>query len=278
MNLRKVLFWVFLLWFGMTSAPAHGWEAGSTYNFSIHNQIPNEKLTRHFAFGFDSKFLSKYMWRGIPASQGAVWQPSAQVEYYGVGFNVWGNFVLDNEPNQGQFNEVDLTLYFHREFLQTNLHLRAWVYAALYPNGNPRSLDFGTGSLEGDLMLSYYWGPLFWAGHISARIIDAPGALWWDFTMGFQHKLPLKFKILTSAMLGMGDGRFNREHIAPVGTQPNLLEFTLSFPWQPLRGFQVNPNMHVDVILPEALRSAMAQPTNVWGGINFSYSLPPRRR
>ncbi len=271
--------WFCLVWIllGM-SAQGYADDAGSTYNFSIHHQIPKHRFTPHFAFGTESKFLSKYMWRGIPASLGAVWQPSAQVEYYGVGFNVWGNFVLDDEPNQGEFNEVDLTLYYHREFFQERLILRTWVYAALYPNGNPRSLDFGTGSLEGDILLTYHWDPLFWMAHFTVRLIDAPGALWWELGMGYQRELPLNFGVVTTLRLGMGDGRFNRAHIADVGTQFNLLEYSLSFPWEPLRGFQVIPNMHVSVILPEVLRSAMAQPTNVWGGVNFSYSLPPPRR
>lgn len=61
---RKALFSVFSLLIVMASTPVHGWQAGSTYNFSIHNQIPYEKLTRNFAFGFDSKFLPKYMVHG----------------------------------------------------------------------------------------------------------------------------------------------------------------------------------------------------------------------
>ncbi|MCF8129105.1 MAG: hypothetical protein K9N10_11370 [Deltaproteobacteria bacterium] len=54
----------------------------------------------------------KYVSFGKPFGRGAVWRPSGFIEWKGIGFNVWSNFVINRGPKQGQFNEVDLTLYY----------------------------------------------------------------------------------------------------------------------------------------------------------------------
>ena len=59
---------------------------------------------------------SAYVWRGITFNDGLVAQPSVDVAYKGFGFNVWGNFDLDDYKgtiaNPNNFSEVDLTLSY----------------------------------------------------------------------------------------------------------------------------------------------------------------------
>ena len=88
----------------------------TTFNPSIHYTPPSREFKEHLGFGVYTDIFSRYVWRGLLSSEGAVWQPSISFEAYGVGINVWANFPLIGGPNQGQFNEVDFTLYYHRNF------------------------------------------------------------------------------------------------------------------------------------------------------------------
>lgn len=244
----------------------------NTFNPSIHHRRPARKLTKHFGFGVYSDIFSLYVWRGLKSSRGAVWQPSFSLEYYGVGFNVWANFPLTQQPNQGQFNEVDFTLYFHRTFKKINFH--TWVYAVVHPNNNLLSLDAGTHSLEWDLHISRPLGPIILFTDVFVRLITAPGSVYWDVGVGHRRDLPLNFALETSGMFALANGRFTKAHIAPgLGTVPYLFEFSLAFPWNPVGGFTVSPKMFVSTMLTSSLHQAAANPTLIWGGVSLSYEL-----
>jgi hypothetical protein len=59
---------------------------------------------------------SAYVWRGLTFNDGFVLQPSVDVTApAGIGFNVWGNFDLDDYDgavDDGEFSEVDLTVSY----------------------------------------------------------------------------------------------------------------------------------------------------------------------
>lgn len=59
---------------------------------------------------------SAYVWRGLTYNDGFVLQPSVDVAApSGLGFNVWGNFDLDDYDGQvddGEFSEIDLTVSY----------------------------------------------------------------------------------------------------------------------------------------------------------------------
>jgi len=242
------------------------------YQPSIHLRRPKVKFTEHLAFSVHMDFYSRYVWRGFAASQGPVWQPSFTFSFYGVGISVWANFVMGNEPNQGEFNEVDFYLFYHRKV--KNLVIDASLLNVLYPGVNSLSDDAGNPSLEFDLLLSYALGPIDVFSFLAVRFISAPGSIYWEGGLGYQKKLPKNFILQTSALVAVGDGRFNEFHVAPgVGTQLNLFEFNLSFDWMPYRGVHLVPSVQVSTLLPQAIRDQIDHdPTIVRGGLSFIYN------
>ncbi|MDX1387189.1 MAG: hypothetical protein R3257_06330 [bacterium] len=244
----------------------------NSFNPTIHHRRPSHLKTEHFGLGVYSDIDSRYVWHGLLSSEGAVWQPSFTVEYYGVGFNVWANFPLIGGPNQGQFNEVDFTLYYNKEFKKFTFH--TWIYTALYPNGNPTSLDFGVASLEWDLHISRPVGPILLFTDLGIRFVSAPGSVFWDVGVGYAKTLPLKFAVETSASFAIANGKFTKAHIAETGgTVPYQFEASLAFPWRPLKGFTVTPKMFISTLLNSTIRAATANPTLIWGGVSLSYEL-----
>jgi hypothetical protein len=218
-----------------------------------------------------SDILSRYVWRGLLSSRSWVWQPSFSVDYYGVGFNVWANFPVGPQPDQGEFNEIDFTLYYHKVFRKITFH--TWFLLDLYPSGNPTSLDAGTTSLEWDIHLSRPFGPIILFSDFAIRIVSAPASVYWDVGIGHHRDLPLNFSLQTSVLFALANGKFTQAHVADVGTVPYLFEFSLAFPWNPVGGFKVSPKMNISTLLDEGLRRSSPNPTIIWGGINLSYEL-----
>lgn len=66
-----------------------------------------EKEYSNITYGAEIAFASQYIWRGIELSDGVVLEPAAWIQAYGLYFEVWGNFFLE-DANQGEPNEIDL--------------------------------------------------------------------------------------------------------------------------------------------------------------------------
>jgi len=218
-----------------------------------------------------SDFYSQYVWNGVLYSGGPVWQPSATLEIYDVGMTVWGNFVLDDEPNQGEFNEVDLTLYYQRDIGKWSL--QASLIAALYLNDDPASRNRGPNSLQGYFQVSRALGPVKVFSDLTVGFLEPAGTILWDFGVSYRRNLPLKFRMETSLLFAVGDARFNKAYFADVGTQANLLVYSLAFPWTPLKGFSFIPSLCFSNLLAPSLRRASPEPTVLWGGLSVVYDI-----
>ncbi|MFO1464612.1 MAG: hypothetical protein U1F66_12630 [bacterium] len=249
--------------------PGYGSETDPPSPVSPPESAAGQKPSKKFSARFRSDFYSRYLWNGVPFSKGAVWQPSASVEFHGVGLSVWSNFVLDDEPNQGEFNEVDLSLYYRRSFGRWDL--QASIIGLIYFNDDPASLNRGPNGLQAYFQVGRRLGPVKIFSDLTVGLLEPAGSVFWDLGVLYHKDLPLHFGLETSALFGLGDARFNRAYIADVGTQANLLVFSLAFPWNPLKGISFIPSVTVSNLLAPSLRRASPDPTVVWGGLSFVF-------
>lgn len=239
---------------------------------------PKEKRSgpeEHLLVGFVSSLNSQYVSKELPDSRGPVWQPSATVELYGVGFNVWSNFVLNGEANQGQFNEVDFTTYYTAHIGKLTLH--PYVTFMVFPNGDPASLDYTPEPVvEGDLYVQYNLGDVDLFGRMRARIKQVAGQVYANVGVGYNHAFPCGMALLASALINMGDEQYLSAQYGPTDTNIDALAFMLGASWGAY-GVTFKPNVNVAVhIIPE-IRNKIRQNPNldtvfVWGGLDISYN------
>jgi hypothetical protein len=217
-------------------------------------------------------FLSKYIWRGLPSSRGFVWQPSFAVELFNLGLNVWANFPVANQPDQGEFNEFDFILYY--AFYIKRFTATPSIEVYIYPGSDPRSFDYSQSTtVRLNLHLNYEISKHFDVfTDFEVDVHQARGAMWLAPGFGFHHKLIKRLGIETSILFAIGDDRFNRKHIADVGTKLNLIQYTLAFPWNVWRGLTLKPIMQVYTIPSPSLRRAVTDPDSIRGGLDIIYN------
>ena len=56
--------------------------------------------------GADVDVVSRYVWRGVPYSDGAAVQPSVWASAYALTFSLWSNLVVADRIDRGRFNHV----------------------------------------------------------------------------------------------------------------------------------------------------------------------------
>ncbi len=256
---------------------------GTLYSDEVHHHRPTRAITetheslktvgffKNIATSVYSNFRSRYVSHALASSDGWVWQPSATVEWYGLGFNVWGNFVLDDIPDQGKINEVDLTLYYSYEIAGFTIH--PYFTSYLYPTSNKLSLDY---SADTDVLpsihLAYTVGPLSIFTDVQVYVHPRPGAVRTEFGIGLTHKLPLRFGIQTSGIVGLGSAKYNNSVYNINDTAFTYFTFNIAFPWNPIKGLVVKPTAYVSTYFAQRFRSAVQYPVLVWGGIDFAYN------
>lgn len=216
------------------------------------------------SFGIEQDIVSQYLWHGIPLSAGTVLQSSEYIEYYGVGFSLWSNLVLNDETNQGNVNEIDYTLYYAGQWKDFCFQPAITFYT--YPSDSTAD----TGEIL--LGLGYTLGPIEIFSNTSVDVIEYDGALFAELGVGFNRQLVGPLSMDTSAVIGVGNATFNRAYLADVGTEFNLVEFSLALPIDVWRALTLTPHVHLSSTPSEALRTQGSDPTIIWGGLKIGYA------
>jgi hypothetical protein len=256
------------------------------YNSEAHHRLPSRYLVgvpqgkarkgpaEHLMVEVASSFNSQYVSKELPDSKGPVWQPSASVELYGFGLDVWANFVLNDEPNQGQFNEVDFIPYYTAHMGALTLH--PYFMFMVFPNGDKASLDYTPATVvEGDLYVQYDLWKFDLFGKMRARIKGNSGAVYANVGVGFTQPFQSGVALSASALLNMGDEQYLSAQYGPTDTNIDALAFTLAASWE-AGGVKFRPNINAAVhVVPEIRRKIRQDPNLdtylVWGGLDLSY-------
>ncbi|MBT3181574.1 MAG: hypothetical protein HN337_03580 [Deltaproteobacteria bacterium] len=246
------------------------------YLVAVPKDKPRKGPMEHLMFEIDSDFESLYVSKELRCSRGPVWQASGTVEFYGLGFNVWSNFVLNDEPNQGEFNEVDLTTYY--TFHIHDLTIHPYFVFMVFPNGNPASLDYSSESIiEADLYLQYDLWKFDFFGRMRTRLKPNAGSIYAHVGVGFHHDFNDMVTIETSTHLGMGDSKYLTSAYGQRDANVDALAFVVAVPLEVVRGFTLRPHFNAVVhVIPSIRRAIRANPNQksylIWGGLDLAYN------
>ena len=88
-----------------------------------------ESIASDFTLDFEVAYTSKYIWRGLPLTDGDSVQPSATIGYKGLSFNFWGNVdVTTASDKRGYMTEQDYTLDYSTSWKKLNFSVGALYY------------------------------------------------------------------------------------------------------------------------------------------------------
>ncbi|HKX11903.1 MAG TPA: hypothetical protein VJP40_02030, partial [bacterium] len=220
--------------------------------------IPDDE-SDGLGWGLEADFVSQYVWRGIALSEGPVLQPSLWLSYQGAIFSVWGNYVLNDEANQGQLNEVDFTFTYSRR--HKHFFFGTLLYFYLYPNQDTPA------TAEASAILGLEWGDwkVFTAQHVD--VIATPGAYFGVFGTSYERELNAKLSLKTVAGFGWADSSFNQANFDVSKFAANLFAWKLELHWLVKDPLYLRSHMKVSVLLDEALRDSVDDPTIISGGL-----------
>jgi len=211
-------------------------------------------------YGSEVDFNSQYVWRGIAYSDGAVMQPSVWVSAFDLTFSVWGNFVLNKEANQGEFNEVDLILSYTREW--ENITVEPTLQFYLYPNQEEAP---ATGELS--LMLSYPVGFIRLFTDQTLDIIRYGGSYFGEAGLSYEHEFRSNLLLEASVHLGWSSSKFNEVYLELPKAAFSVAEGGLSLTYSLKGSLYFRPHIGITTLVDGDLRDQVDNPTLLVGGL-----------
>lgn len=204
--------------------------------------------------------VSAYVWRGITFNDGMVLQPSINVAQNGFGVNIWGNMDIgdyDNTLNEGEFSEVDATLYYGFDLKPFSISTGIIQY--LFPNG-------AEGTREVFLGLSTEPLSGVTVGITGYYDFDQVDDYYFSFSTGYSHEFANKLNVGICAAAG-----YIGEDMS-IGQDGGLNDYTFTlnaaYPVTDALGVGAfvayTGNFDTDV-LPD-------QDVDVYGGANITYN------
>lgn len=203
---------------------------------------------------------SRYVWRGLALSQGAVVQPSFWVSWRDYTFSVWSNGALRGGRGLGanRFNEVDVTL-------SRSLQWKKWTVEPgfqwyLYPHsgsGAPTGVATGEASLR---LSRNVGGSTFYTEH-ALDVIRYGGAYFALIGVSREHAFRKRLSGTASLGFGFGSSRFNRVNIGARGAAFNVVMLDAALTYALGAGLSLRPHLGLSTLPTSRLRDQVEDPT-----------------
>jgi hypothetical protein len=212
------------------------------------------------AFGVEADVASRYVWRGLAYSHGAVLQPSANISAYDFTLVSWFNYDLGRKFNEVRFNEADLTLEWSKTW--GRLTIEPSVQSFLYP-----SPVASPNTAEGVLRVGWELGPVTLFTRHSFDLAAYPGSYFGEIGLEWEWELQPRLSLETTIWLAGANDRFTEAYVnVPAGGfYGGGLEVSLR--WQLANRFYLRPHAGVTVLGSERLRRQVEEPDLVWVGL-----------
>jgi hypothetical protein len=239
-------------------------------------QEEEKSASKGWTYGVESDFNSKYIWRSLAFSQGAVWQPSAFVGYAGLTFEIWSNFVLGREPNRHQFNEIDYRLSYKYALGDFVIAPAFTLYS--YPN---QDKILSPATAEAEIQIAYAMGDFTLETTHFFDVQANTGGYVGEIGLEFEKEAGEGLTAAAAARMLFANAKFISFYIKDGlagGLFSLVLEAGLTYTFG--GGFYVRPHLEFNTVLDSRLRAAIAvsewtslrKPDLFNLGIAFGYS------
>ncbi len=210
-----------------------------------------EAASGAFAAGVESDTRSRYVFRGVPYSQGPVKQTITWLNIKNFDIYSLGTVVLGHEPKQGRFTEIDVGLSYTREWrrFRWTQGLDCYYYRGKNaPAPAPPTCEVST-------RFRYSFGTL---SLFTEQMVDTRsyrGAYYGEAGVFHEHALSRRTALHSSLRLGWSNAKFNRSYAGLPGTAFNLIGIDVSVTHTFDGHFYLKP--HMELAAPPRHSSAL---------------------
>lgn len=214
--------------------------------------------------GAQTEVSSRYLWRGLALSDGAVLQPSAWLGWKGLSASAFGNVFLTGEGQQA-FAEVDLTAGYAIGLGRVTLEPSLTAY--LYPEG-PDTVEVG-------LALTVSLDVLDAVLRQAVDLADDAGGYYAEIGVARELELGRGWVLDGSAALGWSTRKFTRwaMDVDGMAFTPCALLGDLGLKYTFDAGLYLRAHASASFLVTREMRAAVADPDLFAGALALGFDL-----
>lgn len=207
-------------------------------------------------YGLEGDASSRYLFRGVAFSQEPVSQITAWATLSGVTFYAWGNVLLQREPHQNDFNELDFGASYAYNLGKLTLEpaIDAYVFRVPAPRIAPHTT-------EGSIKVSYALGPVAAFTRQTFDLTVNRGAYYAEAGLSFEHSPTQEILFSSVLTFAWASAQFNAGHLGVRDGGWNHVGIELSLTYSPDERFYLKPHFELTSLVGSALRQHLEEPT-----------------
>ncbi len=213
---------------------------------SSDNLDSSDSVQPKVAYGFESVFCNKYLWRGITYNEGFIMQPNVWLSYNDFTLAVWSNITLHDINDSVKRNEFDFSLSYNYSIM--NLEIDNSFLYYIYPGqaDSPPTGEFCIG-------LGYPIGNLKLFTNFTIDVVEYSGAYYVEHGIQFENPLTPGFSISSSLSLGWASKKFNDTYIGVSKNTLSIISGNISLTYYPLDYLFIKPYMQLNKVVDKNL-------------------------
>jgi hypothetical protein len=230
------------------------------------------RVTADVAYGVESDFNARYVFRGLAYSRGPVGQSRAWLEASRLTLYAWTNLVLDPRHPLERLDEIDCGASFAQPVEGWLLEPAVDVFAYRGP-----SIVTPPSTVEASLRVSRSLGPVRMFVRQTLDVRSYPGAYFGEAGFASSRALSRRTAVAATVSLGWASARFNEAYVGVAKGAANLVAAEVALSYAPSERFQLRPHLALTRVLDRELRGALAEPGILNFGLAVGFTLRPRR-
>lgn len=210
------------------------------------------------AYGFESDFCNKYLWRGITYNKGFIMQPNVWLSYNDFTLAVWSNITLHDINDSVKRNEFDFSISYKYSFM--NLEIDNSFLYYIYPgqSDSPPTGEFYVG-------LGFPIGNFKLVTNFTVDAMEYSGAYYVEHGIEYENPLTSDLSISSSLSLGWASKKFNDTYIGVSKNTLSIISGNISLTYYPLDYLFIKPHVQLNRVIDKDLYSYLNKSSSYFG-------------
>ena len=199
-----------------------------------------------FSAGAELGAASRYVWRGMPASQGPTLQPAAWLSIENVTIMAWGNIDLDSGASRA-LSELDLIVSVSQAW--EDLTFEPGLIAYVLPGVGSTAEAFGN--------FSWQPGPVGLYSNHAVDFWDARPGWWSESGALVSVDLPAQLWVDAGAGISLANNAYNEYYLSLDRFGSQYACATLGLGWAHSSGLYAGVDGRLDLLTQQPVRDAL---------------------
>jgi len=215
--------------------------------------------------GADVDIVSRYVWRGVPYSDGATVQPSVWKSLHGLTLSLWSNLVVADRIDRGQFNHLFVAAIYRTDAGRLTIEpgVQAWHTKAF-------SEIAAVTTTEGLVRVSGDVGALQIFTNHTVDLQAYRGAYIGDAGLGHSQALGPRAEVVTQLAVSWATARYNSAYVGVAKSAINYASLSGQVAIRLDDHWSLRPHAEWQPIIDAALRRALQSKGYFTAGVAVS--------